>query len=419
MDVALDANIILNDPRMEGNAFQSLLDYLRMTNSRLVLSKVVIDEVIARYPERLKSKIKDASRAVGILKGIVVGSEIDLPFIEVDRETRLLEQRLLKPSKSIEASHLVNNYSEIQIEEIVKRGIQRIPPANAAGEELRDVIHWLLILEHLRQSNSDLAFITADKHFQQEAALLPCLAQEIRDGHLPLHFYVSLDDFIKANSPAPHNLSETDAFSLLGKTHVLDRFEIEARPFLNASLASGRIVEREARLIRGALYDVGPESQFGELEFDAEMTSRVITEVPIVNSILGYSPFTEEAMPGVNYLVPGGLNAQLNFDDSGDWWKGPPIVSPIGLPIKGTIIEGAMRVPPADTHDYFVPSISDYASASFILAPHHSGTSTESSSEFHIAGSIVISLRAVSGKIINVQTERVEVNRIEKIVEAR
>jgi hypothetical protein len=29
MDVALDANIILNDPRMQGNAFHNLLAYLK------------------------------------------------------------------------------------------------------------------------------------------------------------------------------------------------------------------------------------------------------------------------------------------------------------------------------------------------------------------------------------------------------
>ena len=49
MDVSLDSNIYLSDLRMEGIAFRSLLDYLRKTQSRIILPKVVLDEVIAKY----------------------------------------------------------------------------------------------------------------------------------------------------------------------------------------------------------------------------------------------------------------------------------------------------------------------------------------------------------------------------------
>jgi hypothetical protein len=400
MDVALDANIILNDPRMGGNAFQSLLDYLRRTNSRLVLSRVVLDEVIARYPELLKTKIRDASRAVGALGSIVVDSEINLPFIDVDRETQFLEQKLLQPSKNIKASHVVNTFSDICIEDVIKRGIQRIPPASAGGEELRDVIHWLMILKYLETAKSELAFITDDKHFRDEAVLHPRLEREIRDHNLPLHFYTSLDDFIKDNSPTPHNLSEPDAFGLLGKAHILDRFEIEARPFLPATLASGRVIERDARLTRGALYDVGPDSQFGELEFEAEVSTRVTTEIPIVNAVLGQPTFVSGfTMP---YLVPGGLNANLDLSPM-NAWKGP------------TKLEW-----PADEYNYFSEPTGAYVSpSSFISVPHHSGTFTESTSDFRVKGSIVISIRIVSGRVVNVQTERIEVSLVDKITETR
>ena len=44
MDVTLDANIYLSDPRMEGVAFKSLLDYLRKTQSTLIIPRLVRDE---------------------------------------------------------------------------------------------------------------------------------------------------------------------------------------------------------------------------------------------------------------------------------------------------------------------------------------------------------------------------------------
>jgi hypothetical protein len=49
MNVVLDANIYLADPRMEGVAFKSLLDYLRKKQSTLIIPQIVFDEVIARY----------------------------------------------------------------------------------------------------------------------------------------------------------------------------------------------------------------------------------------------------------------------------------------------------------------------------------------------------------------------------------
>jgi len=58
MDVTLDANVYLSDPWMEGIAFKSLLDYLRKTQSKLIVPKLVFDEVLARYPERLLTQVK-------------------------------------------------------------------------------------------------------------------------------------------------------------------------------------------------------------------------------------------------------------------------------------------------------------------------------------------------------------------------
>ena len=57
MDVALDTNEFLSDPPMQGVRFQTLLAYLRKTQSRLLIPKIVWDELIARYPERVSTTI--------------------------------------------------------------------------------------------------------------------------------------------------------------------------------------------------------------------------------------------------------------------------------------------------------------------------------------------------------------------------
>lgn len=56
------------------------------------------------------------------------------------------------------------NFSKVSLEDVVKRGISRIPPANGAGGELRDVTHWLMILVHPQHSKRETAFISGEEH---------------------------------------------------------------------------------------------------------------------------------------------------------------------------------------------------------------------------------------------------------------
>jgi hypothetical protein len=67
MDVVLDSNIILSDPRMYGNRMQSLFRYLLRTQSSLVIPKIVWDEVFARYAGRIQN---EHSKLISILSNL-------------------------------------------------------------------------------------------------------------------------------------------------------------------------------------------------------------------------------------------------------------------------------------------------------------------------------------------------------------
>jgi hypothetical protein len=73
MDVVLDANIYLADPRMEGVAFKSLLDYLRKKQSTLIIPQIVFDEVIARYPDLLSAQSRKAGKEVHAFRRLMLG----------------------------------------------------------------------------------------------------------------------------------------------------------------------------------------------------------------------------------------------------------------------------------------------------------------------------------------------------------
>jgi hypothetical protein len=398
MDVALDSNVILNDPRMEGNAFHNLLDYLKKTDSRLVLSKAVFDEVIARYPDLLRPAVHKAITPVRALRNLVFDAEINLPTIDFDRETSRLKQKLLKPSDYV-SSLLVDNFSDVRAEEVARRGIQRIPPANGAGEELRDVIHWLMLLAHARSSAREIAFITNDKHFREGTAR-QSLEKEVQENKAGIHFYSSLDEFIKAEAPAPRNLEEADAFALYGKSQVQDRFEIEARrffPTLWPTASSVGVTGRNVRLVRGELYDVGPDSKFGELEFSGEIRTRV-TEVSFTANSYGQS----FAANSYGQLFSG---------------RSPAVVVPnVGAQYTPAYaINTGSLVAPVFSGQSFSSNNATFTSDYLISTMPNNPTSiVENVSEFDVKGTIVVSLRVVSGRVTNIETERFELGAVEK-----
>jgi predicted nucleic acid-binding protein len=173
MDVALDANEFLSDPRMQSVRFQTLLAYLRKTQSRLLIPKIVWDEVIARYPERLSGPYSKAATDLKILRNLLLVAKIpEIAELKVDKEVAALKRKLKKPSPYVR-SIILKNFSEVSIEEVVKRGIERTPPANPKGEELRDVAIWLMMLGHAKKSGRDVAYISHDEHFRENEDLHP------------------------------------------------------------------------------------------------------------------------------------------------------------------------------------------------------------------------------------------------------
>src|SRR5215471_19478572 len=110
MDVALDANEFLSDPRMEGVRFQSLLNYLRKTGSGLIIPKIVWDEVVARYPERIAVPYSKAVSHVNTLRNLALSMKVpSIPSLNPDKETRALRRKMRRPSSHVR-SKILNNF---------------------------------------------------------------------------------------------------------------------------------------------------------------------------------------------------------------------------------------------------------------------------------------------------------------------
>ena len=187
----------------------------------------------------------------------------------------------------------------------------------------------------------------------------------------------------------------------------MDRFEIEARRFFPShwpSASSISVVHRGARLVRGALYDVGPHSQFGEMEFSGEIDIRVTTTntTSFVSSYTPVSPNVDQDLvdyqlrdsgrdipaAGINYLAAENMYGLANEP------------SPLFIP--------AWQSRPT-VYDFKLP-LYDPAKVSYLIP----GGAPEDVSEFRVLGSILISLRLVSGKVEKIETERFELGAVEK-----
>ena len=288
MDVILDANVYVSDFRMEGVLFQSLFDYLKKTDSSLVIPRIVFDEVTARYTEMLSQGIEKAKKHLSLLRRLLLAAEIpQIDHIDLTRELNALRQKLnpnkemltrFDPAKQVT---LLDDYSGVTIQEVARRGFERMPPASRGGEQLRDVIVWLSSVSYCRSSQSSVAFISGDKTFTGTGAttLQPRLQEELVRENVSLHFYRGIDDFLKAESLKPIPVTESWVEQSLSSAEISRRFEEEGH---NSVIIpwhgdrTGLVLGSKVHFQNGSVYEIGAESQYCELEYSGLVSVRVI-----------------------------------------------------------------------------------------------------------------------------------------------
>jgi hypothetical protein len=396
MDVALDANEFLSDPCMQSVRFQTLLAYLRKTQSRLLIPKIVWDEVIARYPERISGPHSKAANDLKGLRNLLLATKVpEIGKLEMEKEVSALKRKMKKPSPHVRAL-ILNNFSDVSVEEIARRGIARVPPANPKGEELRDVMIWLMMLGYAKNSGEDVAFISHDEHFRENDDLHPKLRDDLEEGKIKLHFYKGIDDFIKAHAPSPRNLTEEEAFQLRSRQVVLDTFEIEARRFFPRYWGSETevdISDRKMQFVRAALYDVGGGSQFGEMEILA-MLQVALSRPDYESNINALSKYR----PDITFGPSVSISTAFGKPVTQNWTRGWNTLTPLAeIPTLGF-------TEPIEWKDS--PFKFETAFPAFNTIP-------KKKSEALLSGKMTISFRVVSGRVTKVELESLEITEIQ------
>jgi hypothetical protein len=271
MDVILDSNVYVNDFAMTGTRFASLFDYLRKVDSALVVPRIVYDEVTARFVERLNNDTETLSKAVESYNRTFFTSRAEFSTPDVKKELDILQNKLSGQSEKVKTIFL-DNYSQIDLAEVVRRGVHRIRPASSKGEELRDVILWLSVREYVRSGGSDVAFISDDRAFADpDGHLYSELRTEIAKDKRKLLFFRTLQDFIKSNALIAKDIDESLALRIAPEKEVQALVEQKLRS-QTWTYEIKDVVQRDIEFQRGAEYETGPSSTFVELAFVLTMT---------------------------------------------------------------------------------------------------------------------------------------------------
>lgn len=282
MDIILDANayirVLHNHGRgfLQTNQFAELLTYLRRTGSRLVIPELTCNEVVARYGERLVEVTKDARDAWSTLQQ--VGMQERMDFLEPNTKSELatLHDLLLNPAQGVRTV-LYTDYSGVDVRQVVRRGVGRVRPANDKGEELRDVILWLIVLHYAKESKTRIAFVSDDKTFQRtDGTLHPTLQQDVEQAAVDISFYRSVGDLIKANALESELLAQEN---LVPYVSAEEPRGIATEQLLGSQFWYGTIVGAEVlrcELAEARRYRVAEDSYYVEARYTGEGIIRMV-----------------------------------------------------------------------------------------------------------------------------------------------
>jgi len=292
MDVILDTNILYSLLREHGSEFAEsdrfvdLTTYLRRTDSRLIIPHVVMEEFLARYADFISEWFKKTQDAWHSYNRALVSPHAFPLELHIDKELKKIKERLLNPAAGVHVA-VFEDYKCAPTEEVVMRGIQRIRPASDKGEELRDVVIWLMTLECAR--NAPVCFIGFDGKFSEKDGLHSHLKRDLETRKVQVNFYRSIPEFIKGNALQAQSLAAAELAILISDEEIQEvvRKFVTGKSFNNKEIVAAEIGTPE--FIDANQYSITADKNYIEAVF------RFKSSIEQFDSIFfnSFTPFAE------------------------------------------------------------------------------------------------------------------------------
>jgi hypothetical protein len=348
MHIILDANIYAADYRFSGVAFRTLFDYIRRTESTLVLPRTIREEVVCGFGRRLKKESREFFEAYRRYKLLDVGNVVpEFHKPDIRKAMNQLRRKLMKPSDNVTPVYVAET-SGISVDEVFMHGVHRTRPANDAGEELRDVIIWLWVLYYSGSAPENVAFVSQDTTFWQGDEPHPKVALDISNQKGRLSIHRTIDQFLKKHAPAPVDITP-EWFSEHFKVADFERESVEAATRELNGVLFGFVRDvrlDEIKFVSGSLYEITPSVQFTELN------------VSLLFGLTHVQPKYEQRLPllGLGSLSSVSLN----------WAQSVPLSPLVGQPepMQGWFLQKSL-VPMTDLGEMLASHLHPKADARF------------------------------------------------------
>lgn len=203
MDTIVDANIIRRDLKLNDKGFDILVDYLSKTGSRLIFPSIVIEEVKSLYKRALQERNDEFAKANEKLKGTLVNVKLpDILTIDINKEA---DNYLTYLHKKLGTSEMnIVPYKNEYLPELVNRAIERKKPLDNKGQQFRDGILWLTLLDYAESTEEKIiAFISdnpTDFAEKGENKLSSQLSEEAKARGVEIKYFKTLSDFAKEHA---------------------------------------------------------------------------------------------------------------------------------------------------------------------------------------------------------------------------
>ncbi|MFH1113416.1 MAG: PIN domain-containing protein [Pseudomonadota bacterium] len=211
MDFILDTNVYLSDPFFTSTWATIFFEHVRKTHSRVVMPRIVWEELEASYTRQLKDRWKNYEQARGNLQAFLKDKH-ELFSIDVAENVEGY-MKFLKRELRLFLYEVVD-YREDYLKEIVHRSVWRKKPITLKGEEFRDALLWLMVLDFASTTEDKrVVFISADKAFgsdgaktrgesseDKKAEMHHELRDEAKERGVQVLYFRSVSDFNKTTS---------------------------------------------------------------------------------------------------------------------------------------------------------------------------------------------------------------------------
>lgn len=203
MDILIDANIIRRDLKLKDKNFEILSDYLKKTDSKLIYPSIVLEEIKGLYKRALNDKFNQYRSIHRKLSSTLIETKIpEFPIVDIEKESNKYIE-FLHSNLNTTKENIIDYKNEF-LPELVKRAIERKKPLDGKGQQFRDGLLWLTLLDYAKNSKDKrIAFISdnpSDFAEKGENKLCADLLKETLEAGVEVIYFKTLADFAKEHA---------------------------------------------------------------------------------------------------------------------------------------------------------------------------------------------------------------------------